>query len=100
MAALVVYGLGTSTGTVAFNSLLQAELPEEQRGRVFAGFDALWQTGRLASLGLGGVLADALGVQAVYLLGGLLLVAAGDFGLASLGQPQAEDPSQAKNDTP
>ncbi len=92
VAALVAYGLGTSTGTVAFNSLLQAELPEEQRGRVFAGFDALWQTGRLASLGLGGVLADALGIQAVYALGGLLLITAAAFGLATLRQPQVEHP--------
>jgi hypothetical protein len=33
------------------------------RGRVFAGFDLLWQPGRPASLVLGGVAADALGVR-------------------------------------
>ena len=47
MAALFAYGLGTSTGAVTFNSLLQAETPERLRGRVFASFDMLWQTGRL-----------------------------------------------------
>lgn len=76
LAILVVYGVGTSTGMVTFNSLLQSVVPEDLRGRVFATFDVLWQLGRLVSLGVGGFLADALGVRAVYLVGGLLLLAA------------------------
>ena len=40
--------------------------------------------GRLASLGLGGLTADALGIQAVYLLGGVLLLLAGTTGLIGL----------------
>jgi MFS family permease len=51
---------------------------------VFAGFDLLWQAGRLASLVLGGVVADALGIRAVYYLGGVLLLVAGAVGLAGL----------------
>lgn len=69
---------------VTYNSLLQAEIPAQNRGRVFAGFDMIWQTGRLASIGLGGVTGDALGIQAVYILGGTLLVHAGGIGLAGL----------------
>jgi predicted MFS family arabinose efflux permease len=84
LGALAVYGVGTSMGMVTYNALLQAEVPTEARGRVFAGFDLLWQTGRLASLALGGLAADALGVQAVYVLGGVLLLAAGTVGLAGL----------------
>ncbi|TNB75673.1 MFS transporter [Arthrobacter sp. BB-1] len=76
MAALVVYGLGTSTGAVTFNSLLQAEIPEKLRGRIFATFDMLWQSGRLISLLLGGVAADLFGIRAVFYLGGALLIAA------------------------
>ncbi len=79
-AALVVYGLSTSTGAVTFSSLVQSRVPDELRGRAFAGFDVLWQTGRLLSLLGGGLLADAVGIQAVYLLGGLLLVAAAAVG--------------------
>ena len=84
MAALALYGVGTSTGMVTYTSLLQAEIPDRNRGRVFAGFDMIWQTGRLVSLGLGGAAAGALGIQAVYLIGGVLLLLAGSIGLAGL----------------
>src|SRR5215217_1446120 len=97
MGALVVYGVGTSTGMVTYNSLLQAEVAPEVRGRVFAGFDLLWQAGRLASLVLGGVAADALGIRAVYYLGGALLLVAGAIGFAGLppraGQPLDTQPT-------
>lgn len=42
VAALALYGVGTSTGMVTYNSLLQAEIPDHSRGRVFAGFDIIW----------------------------------------------------------
>ena len=81
--ALVGYGVATSTGAVTFNSMLQAETPEHLRGRVFASMDMLWQTGRLGSLAIGGVLADTAGISSVYVLGGVLLLVAAAFGLAS-----------------
>lgn len=80
--ALVGYGVATSTGAVTFTSMLQAETPDALRGRVFASMDVLWQTGRLVSLGLGAVLAEAVGISAVYLLGGILLLAAAAVGFA------------------
>jgi MFS family permease len=92
LVALVVYGLGTSSGAVTFNSLLRAHTPEATRGRVFAAFDVFWQLGRLVSLLVGGLLAAALGIQAVYYLGGaLLLVAAviGRHGVRGLSEPTA-----------
>jgi MFS family permease len=82
MGALGVYGIGTSTGMVTFNSLLQAETTDTTRGRVFASFDAVWQLGRLISLAVGGLLADAVGIAAVYAFGGLLLLVAGAAGIA------------------
>jgi hypothetical protein len=57
-------------------------VPDELRGRAFAGFDVLWESGRLLSLLGGGLLADVVGIQAVYLLGGLLLLAAAAVGAA------------------
>jgi MFS family permease len=85
-AALIAYGLSTSTGSVAFSSLVQSSVPDELRGRAFAGFDVLWQTGRMLSLLGGGLLADAVGIRAVYLLGGLLLLTAAATGAAASGR--------------
>ncbi len=79
--ALAVYGVGTSTGMIAYQSTLQTAVPAEVRGRAFAFYDVLWNATRLVSLGLGGLLADAVSVQAVYLVGGLLLLAASAVGL-------------------
>jgi MFS family permease len=81
--ALVVYGVGTSTGAVTFNSLLQSHVTDRTRGRVFSLMDLLWQTGRLASLGVGGVLSDTVGIRAVYYLGGMLLLLAAAVGFAA-----------------
>ena len=83
--------MGTSTGAVTFNSLLQAHTPAHIRGRVFASFDMLWQLGRLLSLLVGDVLAAALGIQAVYYLGGALLIAATAIGWAGLRSPGQRD---------
>lgn len=85
MAALVVFGLGTSTGAVTFNSLLQAETPERLRGRIFATFDTLWQSGRLISLPAGGIIADLYGIQTVFYIGAVLLFAAAWAGWRGLG---------------
>lgn len=86
--ALALYGIGTSTGNVTYNSALQATTPERLRGRVFAFYDVVWQTARLVSIGIGGVLADQLGIRGVYIVGGVLLLAAGAYGFARV--PQAE----------
>ena len=92
--ALLFYGLSTSTGNVTFASLVQSRVPDDLRGRAFAGFDMLWQTGRLLSLLGGGLLADAVGIQAVYLLGGLLLLAAAAVGAAGTRTAAQASPCQ------
>ncbi|HLQ53544.1 MAG TPA: MFS transporter [Streptosporangiaceae bacterium] len=85
--ALAVYGAGTSTGNVTYNSVLQTGVPDRIRGRVFAFYDVVWQTTRLASIGLGGVLAGAYGITVVYVTGGALLLTAGVLGLSRAGPP-------------
>ena len=87
--ALLFYGLSTSTGNVTFSSLVQSRVPDDLRGRAFAGFDVLWQTGRLLSLLGGGLLADAVGIRAVYLVGGLLLLGAAGVGARAAGHSTA-----------
>jgi len=54
-------------------------------GRVGHAFDLIWQLGRLASLGLGGVLAATGGIAAVYAAGAVLM-AAGLVGRAGLAR--------------
>ncbi|GAC1529545.1 MAG: MFS transporter [Acidimicrobiales bacterium] len=81
IGALGIYGLGTSTGNVTYQSVLQQSVPDRLRGRVFAFYDVVWQTGRLVSIGAGGLLADRLGIVSVYIFGGALLLAAGLLGL-------------------
>ncbi|PKW17421.1 MFS transporter [Saccharopolyspora spinosa] len=88
-AALLFYGLSTSAGTITFTSLVQTHTGEAARGRVFAGFDALFQTGRLVSLLMGGVLADWLGITAVYFLGAALLLTAAASGFSPRRSSQA-----------
>ncbi|WCO68018.1 MFS transporter [Iamia majanohamensis] len=82
-AALGLYGASTSTGMVAYQSTLQSAVPAETRGRAFALYDVVWNAARLVSLGIGGILADALGIRAVYILGGVLLLAAAAVGLTT-----------------
>jgi MFS family permease len=85
LAALVGYGIGTSTGNVAFATVIQSHVPDRLRGRVFSAFDLIWQSMRLASLLLGGLLADIAGIRAVYYTGGGLLAAAALAGLTLAG---------------
>ncbi|MEO6123064.1 MAG: MFS transporter [Ilumatobacteraceae bacterium] len=82
LTSLAFYGIGTSTGNVTYNTVLQTTTPDRYRGRVFAFYDIVWQTGRLISIGAGGILADQLGIRGVYIMGGLLLLAAGTTGFA------------------
>lgn len=88
LGALGVYGVGTSTGNVTYNSVLQTTVPDRLRGRVFAFYDVVWQTARLISIGIGGAMADTYGVAAVYWAGGILLLAAGALGIKQ-GQTSA-----------
>ena len=81
-AALLAYGTATSTGTIAYNTTLQTQVPPETRGRALALFDLLWNAARLTSLGLGGLIAETFGIRTVYVGSGVLLLAAATYGAA------------------
>ncbi len=93
LVILFIYGLNTSTGMVASNTILQTVIPDRVRGRVFTLLDVTWAAMRLLSLGLGGLLADRVGIAAVYIVGGMLLALAGALGLALLGRLPLDRPS-------
>jgi hypothetical protein len=75
LGAPVCHDIGPLTGNVAFATVIQSYVLDHLRGRVFSALDLIWQFMRLASLLLGGLLADTAGMSAVYYLGGLLLAA-------------------------
>ena len=81
--ALVVYGMSTSTGMVAYHSTLQTLVPAETRGRAFAFYDVLWNSARLLSLAAGGVVAEVIDVRVVYVVAGCLLAAAAVIGFTT-----------------
>lgn len=86
VVALGFYGLATSTGNITFTSLIQTHVAAELRGRVFSAYDLIWQSMRLVSLLLGGLLADTVGIRAVFYLGGILLLAAALAGTTAAGE--------------
>jgi len=89
---LGAYGIGTSTGMIAYNSALQRNVADSVRGRIFAFYDVVWQSSRLLSIGIGGFLADRLGITVVYALGGVLLLCAGALGMFGLSSRQLQSP--------
>jgi MFS family permease len=83
-ALLGLYGVNTSSGMVAFQTMVQREVPGGIRGRVFALLDVVWQTGRLASIAIGAVLAASIGIRALFIIGGALLILAAVVGFVGL----------------
>jgi hypothetical protein len=92
---LFVYGLNTSTGMVVFNSTVQGAVPDVVRGRVFTLLDVTWSAMRLLSLGIGGVLVDAIGIEPLFWAGGCLLTLSGVLGLRLLGGYNLRTPAIA-----
>jgi hypothetical protein len=87
-ALIVIYGVGPAFAVNAASYLASAALlialpagrslmaVPTRGGRAFALYDVVRDAARLISLGLGGVLADKVGIQAVNILGGSLLLTA------------------------
>lgn len=98
LTSLGLYGIGTSTGNVTYNTVLQTTTPDRLRGRIFAFYDIVWQTGRLISIGAGGIVADELGIRGVYIMGGLLLLAAGTAGFVLVPRAVMTTPITHTND--
>jgi MFS family permease len=91
---LFVYGLNTSTGMVVYNSIMQVSVPDKVKGRVFTLMDMAWSVMEILSIGLGGLLTDALGIRPVYYFGGVLLMLSGLLGLVLLGRYQFQTATQ------
>lgn len=76
-----VYGMNTSSGMIAFQTMVQRGIDAELRGRAFALLDAVWQVMRLISIGGGALAVAAIGIRPLYAVGGVLLVLAALVGV-------------------
>jgi MFS family permease len=85
---LGLYGVNTSSGMVAFQTMVQRNVPPELRGRAFALLDVVWQSGRLVSIAVGAGLVAIIGIRWLFVIGGALLIVAGALGM--LGLPPSE----------
>ena len=81
--ALVIYGMSTSTGMVAYQTTLQRAVPRQIQGRATAFFDVIWNATRLISLAAGALLTDTINVRWVYLVAAALLITAAAIGLTA-----------------
>ena len=81
---LALYGINTSSGMVAYQTMVQRDVPDAVRGRAFALLDVVWQSARLASIAIGAGLAATIGIRWLFVLGGVLLILSGILGLISL----------------
>jgi hypothetical protein len=77
LGALALYGVGTSTGSVTASTALQSAVPDRVRGRVFAFYDAVWQSARLASTSVVFLPTRLASARSTTWAGGLLFLAGG-----------------------
>lgn len=92
-AVLAVYGMNTSSGMIAFQTMVQRDMEAQLRGRAFALLDAIWQVARLLSIAGGGFAVAALGIRPLYAMGGALLVVAAMVGVLRLPAAAGAEPA-------
>jgi hypothetical protein len=98
MMALALFALFGAIGTVAQINLatfLQREAPQEKRGRVFGWLGAVMAPLSLASVFIGSLVADTVGVVLVLVLSGLFELTVGLVGRFRLPAPAAEAEASA-----
>ncbi len=93
---LFIYGLNISSAMVVYQTWVQRQVPDAMRGRVFTWLDVVWNAMKVVSLGLGGYLAERASVEAVYYLGGVMLIIAGLAGLMALRDVRLQRPGSAQ----
>jgi MFS family permease len=77
LGALTVEGVATGIDNVATDTILQKRVPEAFLGRVFSLRFLGYSAGEALAYPLGGLLVDAVGPRATYLLAGIATAAAG-----------------------
>jgi hypothetical protein len=77
--ALLTLGMGVFVAPIntGASTLMQIVVPNEQLGRANGGISTITESASVTSMSLAGVMGALIGVPAVFLVGGLLCIAAG-----------------------
>jgi MFS family permease len=98
-AALVGFALGGvahGVKNVAIRTLIHTRVPEDLRGRAFAGYNAARNAAELGALGLGGVLVNLIGARDTLALSGAVPLL---LGLVALALTKGRDHAAAESTT-
>ena len=93
---LFVVGFAVTPMQASISTVIQTSTEDRMRGRVGAALSTLISTSSLISMGLAGVLAEAIGVRNVFIVGGAITILAGlgaaviYRGYTSNSEPQAD----------
>ena len=77
LVSLFFVGLSLTPVQAAASTLLQTYIPNDKRGRAGAAMNTVITLASVVSMGLSGVLGDALGVRQVFYLAGMITIFAG-----------------------
>jgi len=75
--ALVLFGIIGVMQTalsISINTLMQKYVANELLGRTFAAMGTIAGVSQLLSMGLGGFMADVVGIRTVYMIGGAIIL--------------------------
>jgi len=77
LAAAFIVGMCLVSARATMAAMLQAIVPDEKRGRVESAVNTIITMATMTSMGLAGILGDLIGVRPVFLIAGLITIAAG-----------------------
>ena len=97
LVALLVGGVAHGTKNVLLRTLIHERVPEAQRGRAFAAYNALRNGAELGALGAGGVLVGLAGAQVALALSGAIPLAIGVGALALLAHRSPASATTARS---
>lgn len=99
VADMVLVGGSVAPINSAVGTLVQIIVPNSQLGRVGGGLQTMIDSATLVSMSLAGALGAALGIPVVFLIGGLLCLAAGSLAWAFIPaltlKDKVEEPAPA-----
>jgi len=87
LVLMAVHGAGGAVYEASRDTLVQTRSPVSGRGRVYSVMAALLTTANLCGTLVWGVVAEKAGVLSTFLYGGIIVIAAGGYGMWTLARP-------------